>query len=140
MGRGSQTRNIISKNCTPLQVLKLDFINYRSRCHGNGHLSDDSKYLRSIPIALRVILNPVDVCGGQSARGDKSHTCMYMAGRVHVTINPIHVRCGHSARKNNSHYMYNSQPGESLSNSRRLNLFLPKFESYYPTLKQGSNE
>ena len=47
---------------------------YRSRCHGNVHLNNDSKLQRSIPIALRAIINPVDVRGGQSARDDKSHT------------------------------------------------------------------
>ena len=47
---------------------------YRSRCHGNVRLNDDSKSERSIPIALRVIINPVDVRGGQSARDNKSHT------------------------------------------------------------------
>ena len=39
-----------------------------SRCHGNMRLNDDSKSQRSISIALRVIISPVDVCGGQSAR------------------------------------------------------------------------
>ena len=28
-------------------------------CQGNMHLNDDSKSLRSISIALRVILNPI---------------------------------------------------------------------------------
>ena len=46
----------------------------RSCCHGNVRLKDDSKLQRSIPIASRVIINPVDVRGGQSARDDKSHT------------------------------------------------------------------
>ena len=35
-----------------------------------------------------VILNPVDVRGGQSACDNKS----YVVGRVHVTINPIDIR------------------------------------------------
>ena len=47
-----------------------------SRCHGNGCLNNDSKSLRSIPIASRMILNPVDVRGRQSAHDNKSHTRM----------------------------------------------------------------
>ena len=41
---------------------------YRSHCHGNVYIyiNDDSKSHRSIPIAWRMILNPVDVCCGQS--------------------------------------------------------------------------
>ena len=46
----------------------------RSHCHGNLRLNVDSKSQRSIPIASRVIINPVNVRGGQSARDDKSHT------------------------------------------------------------------
>ena len=47
---------------------------HRSHCHGNVRLNNDSKSQRSIPIALCVIINPVDVRGGQSARDEKSHT------------------------------------------------------------------
>ena len=36
--------------------------------HGNMHLNDDSKSQRSIPIALCVIQNPVDVRCRQSVR------------------------------------------------------------------------
>ena len=47
---------------------------HRSCCHGNVRLNDDSKSQRSIPIASRVIINPVDVRSGKSAHDDKSHT------------------------------------------------------------------
>ena len=80
---------------SPSRVL----IQHRSCCHGNMHLNDDSKSQRSIPIASRVIINPIDVRGRQGAHDDKSHTSTYVAGRVHVTINPIHVRCGQNARE-----------------------------------------
>ena len=56
-----------------------DLLCTRSRCHGNVRLNDDSKSQRSIPIASRVIIYPVDVRGGQSARDDKSHTCTWRA-------------------------------------------------------------
>ena len=42
------------------------YVLYRSRCHGNRHLND-FKSLRIILIASLMILNPVDVHGGQSA-------------------------------------------------------------------------
>ena len=67
---------------------------HRSRCHGNVCLND-FKSERSIPIALHVIINPIDVRGGQSARDDKSRTRTLRAECV--TINPVHVRCGQSA-------------------------------------------
>ena len=54
-------------------------ITYRFCCHGNVRLNDDSTSQRSIPIALRVIINPVDGRGGQSARDDKSHTRTWQA-------------------------------------------------------------
>ena len=41
---------------------------YGSHCHGNMHLNNDSKSQRSIPIALCVIQNPVDVRCRQSVR------------------------------------------------------------------------
>ena len=41
---------------------------YRSRCHGNVRLKDDSKSQRSIPIALHMIINSIHVHCGQSAR------------------------------------------------------------------------
>ena len=46
---------------------------YRSRCHGNVRINDDSKSHRIIPIAWRVTINPIYIRGGQSARDDKSH-------------------------------------------------------------------
>ena len=49
------------------------YILYRSRCHGNVRINDDSKSHRIIPIAWRVTINPIYVRGGQSARDDKSH-------------------------------------------------------------------
>ena len=36
-----------------------------SCCHGSVCLNDDSTTWRSIPLALRVILNPIDVHGRQ---------------------------------------------------------------------------
>ena len=41
---------------------------YRSHYHGNGHLNDDSKSQRSIPIASCMILIPIHVRGRQSVR------------------------------------------------------------------------
>ena len=71
----------------------------RSHCHGNGCLNDDSKSHRSIPIALHMILNPADMCGGQSVHDSKSHRRTYVAGRVHVILNPVDLCCGQSARE-----------------------------------------
>ena len=53
--------------------LHMIYIIYRSRCHGNVRINDDSKSHRIIPIAWRVLINPIYVRGGQSARDDKSH-------------------------------------------------------------------
>ena len=38
---------------------------YTSHCCGNVHLNDDSKSQRHTPNAWRMILNHLDVCGGQ---------------------------------------------------------------------------
>ena len=46
---------------------------YRSRCHGNVHLNDDSHSQRSILIALHVILNTIDIRCTQNACDNKSH-------------------------------------------------------------------
>ena len=51
----------------------VDIYIYRSRCHGNVRINDDSKSHRIIPLAWRVMINPIYVRGGQSARDDKSH-------------------------------------------------------------------
>ena len=70
-----------------LQVFwKLSSAAYRSHCHGNGYLND-SKSLKSIPIASHMILNPIVICCGQSAGGYNSHKvhCGQSAG----LINPI---------------------------------------------------
>ena len=56
-------------------------------CCGNAHLNDDSMSQRRNLNALHVILNCVDVHGGQSARGDKSHMHTYVVGRVCMPIN-----------------------------------------------------
>ena len=50
-------------------------VNHISHCHGNVHLNDDSKSQRRTLNAWHMILNLVDVCGGQTARDDKSHIC-----------------------------------------------------------------
>ena len=54
-----------------------------SCCHDNVRLNNDSKSWRRTLNACRVILNRVDVCGGQSAWDDKI---------------PYTVHCGQSAR------------------------------------------
>ena len=53
-------------------------------CHGNVDLSDDFECQGSIPIASCMILNSIDVHGGQNACGDK---------------NPIHICYGQSAHE-----------------------------------------
>ena len=67
-------------------VMIVKWIYYRSCCHGNRHLNNDSKSQRSISIASRMILNLIGIHGRQSAHDDKSHTCTYAAGRVWVRL------------------------------------------------------
>ena len=68
--------------------------NNRSRWHCKGPLNYGSKSLRSIPTALRVILNPIIICCVQSVGVYKSHkvSCWQSAGvyKSHITI------CGNS--------------------------------------------
>ena len=56
-----------------MPVSRKQVISHRSSCQGNVHLNNDSKSLRSIPIASLAILNPIIVRCVQSASALKSH-------------------------------------------------------------------
>ena len=77
--RGNQRACRVQWECHCCLVKQLL---YRFHCHGNGHLNDDSKSQRSIPIALRMILIPIHVRGGQSVCDDKFHTRTLRAERA----------------------------------------------------------
>ena len=49
-------------------------------------VTNDSYSHRSIPMSLRVVLNPVDVHGGLSVCDNKSHIPTYTAGRLRMSL------------------------------------------------------
>ena len=63
--------------------LKTCLCDYRSHCHGNVCLNDDSKSQRRTLMAWLVILNRVDVRGGQSARDEWTFSDTASPPRLH---------------------------------------------------------
>ena len=61
---------------------------HRCCCRGNMHPNYDSKSGRRTPNAWRVILNGVDVRGGQSTHDNKSHNICLLQAEC-VTINGV---------------------------------------------------